>query len=65
MSIVVIVVGIWNGLLLITLAAAIHWRERMLRWITGLDGQNRDLWETGGDDGWKAFLAEHPELIDS
>jgi hypothetical protein len=64
MSTVTIVVGIWNALLLIALAAAIHWRKQMLQWITHLDGQNRNLWETGGDDRWVAFLAEHPELID-
>jgi hypothetical protein len=65
-TVTIVVVGIWNALLLTALAAAILWRERMLQWITQLDRdrQNRSLWETGGDDRWAAFLAEHPELID-
>lgn len=63
-TVTIVVVGIWNALLLTALAAAIHWRKRLLRWITQLDGQNRNLWEVGGDDRWARFLAEHPELID-
>jgi hypothetical protein len=63
-TVTIVVVGIWNALLLTALAAAIHWRKRVFQWITQLDGQNRNLLETGGDDGWAAFLAEHPELID-
>ena len=63
-TVTIVVVGIWNALLLTALAAAIHWRKHVLRWITQLDGQNRDLLETGGDERWTAFLAEHPELSD-
>ena len=63
-TVTIVVVAIWNALLLTALAAAIRWRKRMLEWITGLDGLNRNVWETAGDDRWAAFLAEHPELID-
>jgi hypothetical protein len=63
-TVTIVVVGIWNALLLTALAAAIHWRKQVLQWITELDGQSRNLWETGGDERWVAFLAEHPELID-
>jgi hypothetical protein len=63
-TVTIVVVGIWNALLLTVLAAAIHWRKQVLPWITKLDGQNRNLWKTGADDQWAAFLAEHPELID-
>ena len=62
-TVTIVVVGIWNALLLTASAAAVIWRRRVLQWITQLDGQNRNLWETG-DDRWAAFLAEHPELID-
>jgi hypothetical protein len=63
-TVTIVVVGIWNALLLTALVAAIHWRRRMLQWITELDGLNRHLCEAGGDDRWAAFLSEHPELID-
>lgn len=63
-TVTIVVVGIWNALLLTALVAAIHWRKRVLRWITQLDGQNRKPWQTDGADRWAAFLAEHPELID-
>ena len=63
-TVTMVVVAIWNALLLTALAAAIHWRKRMLEWITQLDGLNRNVWETGEDGRWAAFLAEHPELID-
>jgi hypothetical protein len=63
-TVTIVVVGIWNALLLTTLAAAIHWRRRLLKWITQLDRQSRNPWELGSDDRWAAFLAEHPELID-
>jgi hypothetical protein len=63
-TVTIVVVGIWNAVLLTTLAAAIHWRRRLLLWITQLDGQGRNRWEPGSDDRWAAFLAEHPELID-
>jgi hypothetical protein len=63
-TVTIVVVAIWNALLLTTLAAGIHWRKRMLQWITQIDGKNRNLWETGVDDWWAAFLAEYPELID-
>jgi len=63
-SVTIVVVGIWNAVLLGALAAVIHWRERLLEWITEGDEQRRDAWERGADDSWAAFLAEHPELID-
>jgi hypothetical protein len=63
-TVTIIVVAIWNAVLFTALAAVIHWRKRVLDWITGLDGVNRDAWETGGDGRWAAFLAEHPELTD-
>jgi hypothetical protein len=63
-TVTIVVVGTWNALLLTALLAAIHWRKRVLRWITQLDGQNRNPWQTDGADRWAAFLAEHPELID-
>jgi hypothetical protein len=34
----------------------------VLEWVTGIDGQVRNLCEPIGDDRWAAFLAEHPEL---
>jgi hypothetical protein len=46
-TVTIVVVGIWNALLLTALAAAIYWRKRVFQWITQLDGQNRNLWETG------------------
>lgn len=63
-TVAIVVVGIWNALLLTALAAVIHWRKRVPRWITQLDGENRNLWEAGDDDRWAAFLADHLELID-
>jgi hypothetical protein len=63
-TVTIVVVAIWNALLLTSLAAAIHWRQRLLQWITQLDRPSRNLWELGSDDRWAAFLAEHPELID-
>jgi len=63
-TVTIVVVGIWNAVLLTALAAAIHWRDRVLQWVTKLDGLNRNPWATGSDDRWAAFLAEHPELID-
>jgi hypothetical protein len=47
-TVTIVVVGIWNALLLTALAAAIHWRQRLLQWITELDRQSRNLWELGG-----------------
>ena len=38
-------------------------RERLLEWITQLDGQ-QGLGRVASDDGWAAFLKEHPELTD-
>jgi hypothetical protein len=39
-------------------------RERLLQWITQLDGQQGLRRVTNDDDGWAAFLKEHPELTD-
>lgn len=63
-TVTIAAVGIWNALLVTALAAAIHWRQRVVRWITQLDGQSRNPWEVHSDDRRAAFLAEHPELID-
>ena len=60
----IVVVGIWNGLLLAALAALVIRRKEVLQWITQSDGEDRNEWERSGADGWAAFLAEHPELID-
>jgi hypothetical protein len=39
-------------------------REPLLRWITQSDGQQGTERVGSGDDGWTAFLNEHPELTD-
>jgi len=64
MSTVTIVVVIWNVVLLAALAALLARRERLLRWITQSDGQQGVERVGSGDEGWTAFLKEHPELID-
>ncbi len=62
---VIVFVAIWNGLLLAGLLAVILWRKQLPRWITGLDGRNRNHWESVQErDAWTAFLAEHPELLE-
>jgi hypothetical protein len=38
--------------------------ERLLQWITQLDGQQGLGRVASGDDDWAAFLKEHPELTD-
>jgi hypothetical protein len=60
-TVTILVVGIWNGLLLGALVAAIVWRERLLNWVIGADlgGDERN---PSADDQWSAFLSEHPEL---
>jgi hypothetical protein len=63
-ALTIVVVCIWNGLLLGALVAAVHWRERVMGWITRSDGESRSSWEAAGDERWAAFLAEHPELSD-
>jgi len=63
-TITIVVVGIWNALLLAALVAAIGWRKQVLQWVTELDGQSQNPWESNGDDRWAAFLAGHPELMD-
>jgi hypothetical protein len=61
-TVTIVVVGIWNGLLLISLALVLkHWK-RILPWITGLDRVDRDEWDRGDEDKWTAFLTDHPEL---
>jgi hypothetical protein len=64
MSTVTIVVVLWNALLFAALAAVLARRERLLQWITQLDGQQGLGRVANGDDGWAAFLDEHPELTD-
>lgn len=61
-AVTILAVAIWNGLLLGALAALIHWRERLVAWITGADLGARDEPGASGDHRWSAFLAEHPEL---
>jgi hypothetical protein len=63
-TVTIVVVVIWNTLLFGAVIAAIHWRRRLLAWITQDDGQRRNAWELGADDRWAAFLAEHPELLE-
>ena len=57
-----VVVGIWNGLLLILGALVLKHRKRILAWITELDRVDRD--GRADDDTWTAFLTDRPELID-
>jgi hypothetical protein len=64
-ALTIVVVCIWNGLLLAALLAVVHWRERVMGWITRSDGASRSLCEAAGDERWAAFLAEHPELSDT
>lgn len=61
-TITIVVVAVWNGLLFVALAAVIVLRKQVLPWITGLDRYTRNPWETGENETWAAFLAEHPEL---
>jgi hypothetical protein len=66
-TVTIVVVIIWNALLVAALATVLVRRERLLRWITQLDGQQgvgRVERVGSGDDGWAAFLKEHPELTD-
>ncbi len=63
-TVTIVVVGIWNVLLLAALAVLLVRRERMLQWITQSDGQQGIEWVGSGDEGWTAFLNEHPELTD-
>jgi len=64
MSTVTVVVIIWNALLFAALATVLVRRERLLQWITQLDGQQGLERVPSGDDGWAAFLKERPELTD-
>ena len=63
-TVTIIVVVIWNALLFAALATMLVRRERLLAWITQLDGQQGLGQVASGDDGWAAFLKEHPELTD-
>ena len=63
-TVTIIVVVIWNALLFAALATMLVRRERLLAWITQLDGQQGLGRVAGGDDDWAAFLKEHPELTD-
>jgi hypothetical protein len=63
-TVTIIVVVIWNALLFAALATMLVRRERLLAWITQLDGQQGLGQVCSGDDGWAAFLKEHPELTD-
>ena len=46
----IVVVGIWNGLLLGALGAVIVWRERLLEWVTGADLDGRYERDASGDE---------------
>jgi len=63
-TVTIIVVVIWNALLFAALAIMLVRRERLLAWITQLDGQQGLRQVPSGDDGWAAFLKEHLELTD-
>jgi hypothetical protein len=63
-TVTVIVVVIWNALLFAALATMLVRRERLLQWITQLDGQQGLGRVASDDDDWAAFLKEHPELTD-
>jgi hypothetical protein len=63
-TVTIIVVVIWNALLFAALATMLVRRERLLAWITQLDGRQGLGQVSSGDDGWAAFLKEHPELTD-
>ena len=61
-TVTIIVVVIWNALLFAALATMLVRRERLLAWITQLDGQQGLGRVASSDDDWAAFLKEHPEL---
>ena len=63
-TVTIIVVVIWNALLFAALATMLVRRERLLQWITQLDGQQGLERVACGDEGWADFLKEHPELTD-
>ena len=63
-TVTIVVVGIWNAILLASLAALVVWRKRVLAWVTRYDGQRRGVWASSGDEGWQAFLDQHPELTE-
>jgi hypothetical protein len=63
-TVTIIVVVIWNVLLFAALATMLVRPERLLQWITQLDGQQGLGRVASGDDDWAAFLKEHPELAD-
>ena len=63
-TVTIIVVVIWNALLFAALATMFVRRERLLQWITQLDGQQGLGRVASSDDDWTAFLKEHPELTD-
>jgi hypothetical protein len=63
-TVTIIVVIIWNVLLFAALATMLVRRERLLQWITQLDGQQGLGRVASRDDDWAAFLKEHPELTD-
>ena len=57
-------VGIWNALLLGALAALVARRKQLFRWITQSDGQQGVESVSSVEEGWTAFLKEHPEQTD-
>ena len=63
-TVTIIVVVIWNVLLFAALATMLVRRERLLQWITQLDGQQGLGRVASGDEDWAAFRKDHPELTD-
>ena len=59
-TVTIIVVVIWNVLLFAALATMLVRRERLLRWITQLDGQQGLGRVASGDDDWALSLKNIP-----
>ena len=59
-TVTIIVVVIWNVLLFAALATMLVRRERLLQWITQLDGQQGLGRVASGDDDWALSLKNIP-----
>jgi hypothetical protein len=59
-TVTIIVVVIWNALLFAALATMLVRRERLLQWITQLDGQQGLGRVASGDDDWAPSLKNIP-----
>jgi len=62
-TVTIVVAAVWNALLLAAFAAVVTRRKQVLRWVTGLDRRSRNRGDESDDEPWRAFLAEHPELL--